>query len=252
MTIKEIKEQLMKVTQISDPILTSFESDERVGVQRLIVQRKKQLQAMQKQELAFQNRFKLERQAWNQRKNLVAGIDEVGRGCLAGPVVTAAVILDESFHLVEVNDSKQLTAKVRERLYPQILEQAVSVGIGISSNRRIDEIGILNATKEAMNKAVSNLALTPELLLIDAVQVPTNIPKQVMFKGDALSNSIAAASIVAKEYRDHLMSDYDRVYPGYGFKHNVGYGTKDHLEGLQKLGVTEIHRQTFEPVPKFI
>ncbi|MCC3238250.1 ribonuclease HII, partial [Pediococcus acidilactici] len=127
----------------------------------------------------------------------VAGIDEVGRGCLAGPVVTAAVVLDDHFDLVEVNDSKQLSLKLRESLYAQILSEAVSVGIGVRSNQQIDQMGILNATKAAMNDAISHLNVTPEHLLIDAVQVPTSIPKTVMYKGDAKSISIAAASIVA-------------------------------------------------------
>lgn len=252
MKIAEIKQQLAGVTDSSSAILVELADDPRVGVQKLILQTKKRLRHEYEQEIAFQKRFKLERALWANGKKIVAGIDEVGRGCLAGPVVTAAVILNDQFNLKQVNDSKQVTAKVRENLYPQIISSAVSVGIGTVSSETIDKIGILNATKQAMVMAIENLEIEPEELLIDAVQVPIDIPKQVMFKGDSTSNSIAAASIVAKEYRDHLMRSYNQTYPGYGFDKNVGYGTKDHLAGLERLGITPIHRKTFEPVPKFI
>jgi ribonuclease HII len=251
-TIKEIKEQLGTVNELTDPYLVTLQSDERAGVQALVKRKIKSIEKEIAKQAAFQARFTLERDLWADGKNLVAGIDEVGRGCLAGPVVTAAVVLDEHFSLVDVNDSKQLTAEIREKLYPQILEQAVSVGIGVFSNDQIDQLGILNATKAAMVNAINDLDVTPQHLLIDAVQVPIDIPKSVMFKGDAKSISIAAASIVAKVYRDHLMRDYSEMYPGYGFEQNVGYGTKQHLDGLRELGVTPIHRRTFEPVPNFL
>lgn len=251
-TIKEIKADLVAVTDANDPYLLELLGDERAGVKALVKRKQKQINDHQVKVADFKQRFALERELWNHGKKWVAGIDEVGRGCLAGPVVTAAVVLDESFDLISVNDSKKLSAEVREELYPQILKEALSVGIGIYSNEEIDQVGILNATKQAMKMAIANLNVVPQHLLVDAVQIPIDIPKSVMFKGDSKSNSIAAASIVAKEYRDHLMHSYNDLYPGYGFDQNVGYGTKQHLLGLESLGVTPIHRRTFEPVPNFL
>lgn len=251
-TIKEIKTQLLSVYTPDDPLLVELSEDPRTGVQRLIKHKQKEINQLRLKEEAFQARFTLERELWSNGIDLVAGIDEVGRGCLAGPVVTASVVLDETFDLIDVNDSKQLSSELREELYAKILTEAVSVGIGVCSNQKIDEVNILNATKLAMREAVGNLNVTPQHLLIDAVNAPIEIPKTVMFKGDSKSISIAAASIVAKVYRDHLMRSYAALYPGYGFDKNVGYGTKQHIEGLKTYGVTPIHRQTFEPVPEFL
>ncbi len=176
----------------------------------------------------------------------VCGIDEVGRGPLAGPVVAGAVILPKDCKILYLNDSKKLTPKKREELYDVIMEGAVSVGIGIVDNNRIDEINILQATYEAMREAVSKLSVTPDVLLNDAVTIPGLSMKQVpIIKGDAKSVSIAAASIVAKVYRDRLMTELDSQYPGYDFASNKGYGTAAHMEGLRKLGLSPIHRRTF-------
>lgn len=176
----------------------------------------------------------------------ICGIDEVGRGPFAGPVVAAAVILPKEERLLYLNDSKKLTEKKRELLYEEIMEKAVAVGIGMVSPARIDAINILQATYEAMRMAVSELSVAPDLLLNDAVTIPELPMKQVpIIKGDAKSASIAAASIVAKVTRDRLMCEYDKILPGYGFASNKGYGTKAHIEGLQKLGITPIHRRTF-------
>lgn len=251
-TIKDIKAQLLAVHTLEDPLLVELMEDSRSGVQKLIKLKQKEINQNRLKQEAFQARFTLERDLWSNGVNFVAGIDEVGRGCLAGPVVSASVILDETFDLTDVNDSKKLTSELREELYTKILQEAVSVGIGVCSNQKIDEVNILNATKLAMREAVGNLNVTPQHLLIDAVQAPIDIPKTVMFKGDSKSISIAAASIVAKVYRDHLMRSYDAIYPGYGFDSNAGYGTKQHLDGLRAYGVTPIHRQTFEPVPEFL
>ncbi len=250
-TIKTLKAQLAKVTQDSDPLFEQFQNDSRIGVQALLKQTHRHLHQHQLAMVKFQQRLKLEHEAWQHGINFVAGIDEVGRGCLAGPVITAAVILPHDFNLIEVNDSKQLSMETRQRLYPQIIEQAVAVNIGIASPQVIDQINILQATRQAMKQAVLSLSVRPEKLLVDAVDIPVNIPKQRMFKGDAKSASIAAASIVAKVYRDHLMAIYNDLYPGYDFAHNVGYGTANHLHALQTLGVTPIHRLTFAPVNKF-
>ncbi|MBU7555255.1 ribonuclease HII [Pediococcus ethanolidurans] len=252
LTVNAIKGQLALIRQDDDPIFTLYKNDSRIGVQKLLKQTHEKIQKHQILVDQFQQRLKLEQKAWQNGMNLVAGIDEVGRGCLAGPVVTAAVILPHDFSVIEVNDSKQLSHQTRERLYPQIIEAATAISIGVSSPKIIDQINILQATRQAMKKAVLSLSVTPDELLVDAVDVPVNIPKQRMFKGDAKSASIAAASIVAKVYRDHLMGIYDQLYPGYDFYENMGYGTAKHLEGLEKLGVTPIHRLTFSQVNHFI
>lgn len=182
----------------------------------------------------------------------IAGIDEVGRGPLVGPVVTAAVILPRDFYDERINDSKKLTEKKRELLYDVIMENAVSVGIGISSEDVIDEINILEATKKAMIEAVNNLNVKPEHLLIDAVKLNIDIPQTSIIKGDAKSESIAAASIVAKVTRDRMMIELDKIHPEYDFKHNKGYGTKKHIEAIEKYGIIKEHRKTFAPCDKYI
>ena len=221
-----------------------------MGVQKLIVSyRKKQAKLLAKKE-AFLERFSYEKQFW-QKGELVAGVDEVGRGPLAGPVVTAAVIIDHNFDLLEVNDSKKLSPEKRLQLYPKILSEAVSVGIGVKSAAVIDQINIYEADRQAMAQAVKALDVKPDALLVDAMNVPIDIPQIELIKGDAKSNSIAAASIVAKVFRDKLMDDYDKIYPQYGFPRNAGYGTKEHVEALKKYGPTPIHRKTFAPVSDF-
>ena len=176
----------------------------------------------------------------------LCGIDEVGRGPLAGPVVACAVILPKDCDILWLNDSKKLTAKKREELYDVIMEGAVSVGIGMASPERIDEINILQATYEAMRQAVSKLSVQPQLLLNDAVTIPgIQIPQVPIIKGDAKSVSIAAASIVAKVTRDRMMEEYDKVLPEYGFASNKGYGSAAHIEALKKYGPSPIHRKTF-------
>ena len=176
----------------------------------------------------------------------ICGIDEVGRGPFAGPVVAGAVILPKDHPILYLNDSKKLSEKKREELYEVILKEAVATGIGMASPARIDEINILQATYEAMRMAISNLAVQPDLLLNDAVTIPEIEIMQIpIIKGDAKSVSIAAASILAKVTRDRLMVEYEKVFPGYDFASNKGYGTKAHIEGLKKLGPTPIHRMSF-------
>ena len=182
----------------------------------------------------------------------IAGIDEVGRGPLVGPVVTAAVILPRDFYDERINDSKKLTEKKRELLYDVIMENAVSVGIGISSEDVIDEINILEATKKAMIEAVNNLNVKPEHLLIDAVKLNIDIPQTSIIKGDAKSESIAAASIIAKVTRDRMMIELDKLHPEYDFKHNKGYGTKKHIEAIRKYGIIKEHRKTFAPCDEYV
>ena len=182
----------------------------------------------------------------------IAGVDEVGRGPLVGPVVTAAVILKEDYYDERINDSKKLTEKKREMLYDVIMDNAVSVGIGISSEEVIDEINILEATKKAMKEAINNLSVKPEHVLIDAVKLDIDIPSTSIIKGDAKSQSIAAASIIAKVTRDRMMIELDKKHPEYDFIHNKGYGTKKHIEALYKYGALKEHRKTFEPVASII
>lgn len=193
-----------------------------------------------------------ETELYNNGINFIAGIDEVGRGPLVGPVVTAAVILPKDFYDERINDSKKLTEKKRELLYDVIMENAISVGIGISSEDVIDEINILNATKRAMLEAVNNLNVKPEHLLIDAVKLNTDIPQTSIIKGDAKSESIAAASIIAKVTRDRMMIELDKIHPEYDFKHNKGYGTKKHIEAIRKYGIIKEHRKTFAPCDEYV
>ena len=176
----------------------------------------------------------------------VCGIDEVGRGPFAGPVVASAVILPKDCSILYINDSKKLSEKKREELYDIIIKEAVAYGIGIKDNHRIDEINILQATYEAMRDAIGKLSVKPDVLLNDAVTIPgVDIMQVPIIKGDAKSISIGAASIVAKVTRDRMMAEYDRIFPGYDFAKNKGYGTASHIEGLKKLGPCEIHRQSF-------
>ncbi|MBQ7678942.1 MAG: ribonuclease HII [Butyrivibrio sp.] len=177
----------------------------------------------------------------------ICGIDEVGRGPLAGPVYAGAVILPADAEILYLNDSKKLTEKRREQLNQEIREKAVAVGIGAVEAARIDEIGIVPATLEAMTQAVSELSVAPDLLFVDALRIPqlAQIPQVSIIKGDAKSVSIAAASIVAKVARDRLMMELDEQYPGYGFARNKGYGTKEHIEALKRLGPCPIHRRSF-------
>lgn len=184
--------------------------------------------------------------------NLVAGVDEVGRGPLIGNVVCACVILPKDYYNEEINDSKKLTEKKREKLYDIIMENAISIGIGQSSPQIIDEINILEATKRAMKEAINNMSIKPEHVLIDAVKLDIDLPSTSIIKGDAKSQSIAAASIIAKVTRDRQMIELDKVHPEYEFAKNKGYGTKKHIEAVYKYGVLPEHRKTFTPISEII
>lgn len=176
----------------------------------------------------------------------VCGIDEAGRGPLCGPVVAAAIILPDEYNILYINDSKKLSETKREEVYKEIDKYAVAYGVGIVSPERIDEINILQATYEAMRTAIHKLSVTPDILLNDAVTIPMVDIKQVpIIKGDAKSQSIAAASIVAKVTRDHLMEEYDKLYPEYGFAKHKGYGTAAHIKAIKEYGPCPIHRRTF-------
>ena len=182
----------------------------------------------------------------------IAGVDEVGRGPLVGSVITAAVILPKDYNNDKINDSKKLTEKKRNELYEEIMNHAIAVSIGESTNEVIDKINILEATKVAMKEAIKNLSVKPQHVLIDAVKLDIDIPSTSIIKGDAKSISIAAASIIAKVTRDRMMYELDKIHPEYDFAHNKGYGTKKHIEALYKYGVLKEHRRSFEPVTSII
>ena len=243
--INEIRE-ILQAADLSElpAFISTYEKDLRTGVGVLVAKARKKIQEYEK-EIARTEKMKEFEKKYSSF-SYICGIDEVGRGPLAGPVVAGAVILKKDCDILYLNDSKQLSEKKREELYDVIMEKAVSTGLGLVSPERIDEINILNATYEAMRQAIGELKQAPDLLLNDAVTIPQVTIKQVpIIKGDAKSISIAAASIIAKVTRDRLMVQYDKVYPEYGFASNKGYGAQAHLEALRKFGPTPIHRKTF-------
>ena len=218
--------------------------DERMGVKKIITSAQKAYTNYEKELARLETMCRYEKQY--ETCSYICGIDEVGRGPLAGPVVAGAVILPKDCRILYLNDSKQLSAKKREELYDEIMEKAVAVGIGLVSHQRIDEINILQATFEAMRIAISRLSKKPDLLLNDAVTIPeVSIPQVPIIKGDAKSISIAAASIVAKVTRDRLMVEMEELYPGYDFASNKGYGSKKHIEAIQELSPCGIQRMSF-------
>lgn len=243
--IGEIREILQAASVDELPaFIAAHEKDERAGVQAHINKAKKRRLDYEKELLRTEKMKEYERKYAS--FSYICGIDEVGRGPLAGPVVAGAVILPRDCRILYLNDSKQLSEKKREELYEVIMENAVSTGLGFVSPERIDEINILQATYEAMRQAIGKLEKEPDLLLNDAVTIPGVEIRQVpIIKGDAKSVSIAAASIIAKVTRDRLMVQYDEIYPEYGFASNKGYGAAAHLEALKKYGPTPIHRRSF-------
>ena len=240
-----IKEEFQAANISELPVfLKKYETDTRAGVQTLLEKARKKMAAYEK-ELERTQTMKVYEKKYEEC-GFVCGIDEVGRGPLAGPVVACAVILPKDCDILYLNDSKQLSAKKREELYDIIIEKAVSVGLGYVSPERIDEINILQATYEAMRQAIGALSVKPDVLLNDAVTIPQVDIRQVpIIKGDAKSISIAAASIVAKVTRDRMMEDYDKILPGYDFASNKGYGSAAHIAALKEIGPSPIHRKSF-------
>ena len=198
------------------------------------------------------NLLKYEKALYKEGYNLIAGVDEVGRGPLVGPVVTVAVILPKNYKLEGLNDSKKLTPKQRDKFYDILMNDALSIGIGMCDAKTIDEINIYEATKVAMKEALNNLSIKPDYVLIDAMKLEIDIPHLPIIKGDAKSLSIAAASVIAKVTRDRMMDELDKVHPEYGFKSHKGYPTKKHLEALKKYGPLENYRFTYGPVRDLI
>ncbi|WP_075617536.1 ribonuclease HII [Paenisporosarcina indica] len=251
-TVKNIAEKLKVTFQPSDWTL-ALTTDQRVGVQKLVsswqkrIDQEKYIQAQHTEKIQFDTSFK------HQPEDLVAGIDEAGRGPLAGPVVTAAVIFsDYSKELVGLNDSKQLSRIKRQKFSEIIKKHAAAYYIHIQSVEKIDTLNIYEATKDSMALSVSNLSIQPDILLVDAMTLPTTIRQHSIIKGDAKSLAIAAASILAKTARDDIMDEFDKIYPEYNFAKNAGYGTAEHLTALKQFGATGIHRKTFEPVKSMI
>lgn len=243
--IKAIREELQAAEDSSLPFfIKMYEADARAGVQKLVGQAKKRLQNLEAEKERIYALQEYERRY--PQAAFICGIDEVGRGPLAGPVVAGAVILPKDCEILYINDSKKLSAAKREELYDVIMDQAIAVGLGQASPQRIDEINILQATYEAMRQAINNLGVMPDILLNDAVTIPqVSIPQVPIIKGDAKSISIGAASIIAKVTRDRMMVAYDSEYPGYAFAENKGYGSAAHIAALGRLGATPIHRQSF-------
>lgn len=247
-TIQDIKALLFE-QGCSDEQFATFQEDERKGVQKLLFQYKKQEEKRVALQRQFEEMKQFETKFTQIGRNYIAGIDEAGRGPLAGPVVAAAVILDDSFYLEGLNDSKQIKKSEREAFFNYITEHSISYGIGIVHSTEIDEVNIYEATKIAMQRAIAQLSPAPDQLLIDAVPLPeAGIPFEALVKGDQRSISIAAASILAKVTRDRFMEQIHDEYPVYHFKSNMGYGTKEHLQSIDAYGVTPYHRKSYAPV----
>ena len=244
-TFSEIKKELERTDgDAREVLLMEYGKDSRSGVIALVQKYEKEKEKL-KQEKSRIEQLKIYEKKYD-HLGYVCGIDEAGRGPLAGPVVAGAVILPKDSQILWLNDSKKLSAKKREELYDVIMREAVAVGVGYASPARIDEINILQATYEAMREAIARLPVRPQILLNDAVTIPEiEVPQVPIIKGDAKSVSIAAASIIAKVTRDRIMTEYDKIMPEYGFAAHKGYGAQAHIEALKKYGPSPIHRKTF-------
>ena len=247
MSVREIKEALFK--NPSPQMLNACQNDSRLGVKKLAENFQKNQQTREKEEVRLNGMLIEEKEFWARGITLLAGVDEAGRGPLAGPVVAAACILPTKFYLPGLNDSKQLTESKRKQLFTQIKAQAVACASGSAEPAEIDALNILQATKLAMKRAIEGLKIRPQHLLIDAVDLPrVKLPQLLLIKGDQRSASIAAASVLAKVTRDNIMVELDTLYPEYRFARNKGYGTNDHLRVLKRIGPCPIHRRSFTPV----
>lgn len=247
-TIEEIKQKLKEINVREHPMLDQLAVDSRKGVKRLLKQWYRNQEHREKERARYKEMNRHEELIRSQGYKQIAGIDEAGRGPLAGPVVAAAVILPAHCYIEGLNDSKKLTEEKREQLYAQIKREAVSVGVGIISAEEIDRMNIFKATRKSMMAAVNHLSTQPDYLLVDAMDLSTPYPQTSVIKGDEASVSIAAASIIAKVTRDRLMIDMSKLYPKYRFDLHKGYSTKKHLELLRTYGPCLIHRKSFAPV----
>lgn len=239
--------------EINEKLIGQLKNDRRKGVQALLQQYEKRKQKEKQQLANFKMMLHYENEAKNKGYRTIAGVDEAGRGPLAGPVVAAAVILPDDFLLLGLDDSKKLTEKQREYFFEKIKEEAISYHIAVKSNEAIDRMNILEATKSAMYEAISGLDTKPDYVLVDAVALPKlPVSSEVVIKGDAKSISIAAASVLAKVTRDRMMQRIHEEFPMYDFKSNMGYGTKRHMESIKTYGVSPYHRKTFAPIRNII
>ncbi|WP_302609453.1 ribonuclease HII [uncultured Mitsuokella sp.] len=247
-TIKEL-ETALAAPEVSEEFLAACREDPRKAAARLV----RRYEKAQAEHARLLKMYAYEHEAWARGHEIVAGVDEAGRGPLAGPVSVAAVILPHDLCLPKLNDSKKLSAKVREELFDEIQEKAIAVGTALIDAQTIDRVNIYQATINGMYEAIFSLQPEPQEVLIDAVPLE-NLPmaSQSIIKGDAKSASIAAASIIAKVTRDRLMDEYDKIYPEYGFAQHKGYGTAQHIEALKKYGPCPIHRRSFEPVRSLV
>ncbi|MEH7345213.1 ribonuclease HII [Bacillus sp. JJ1532] len=252
LNIREIEKQLANEKDLHSTFVKMLEKDERKGVQQLL---KKWHNKKDKEVKAYEKYVQMtyyEKKYRSEGFVHIAGVDEVGRGPLAGPVIAAAVILPPDFFLPGLDDSKKLSEQKRIEYYENIIESALDYHVGMINSEEIDRINIYEASKKAMHSAISGLKVKPDFLLIDAVKLSTPYPEEAIIKGDGKSISIAAASIIAKVTRDRLMVDLGREYPVYGFSTNMGYGTKEHLSAIQMFGITPHHRKSFAPVKNYI
>ncbi|MGJ9381392.1 ribonuclease HII [Salipaludibacillus sp. CF4.18] len=251
-TIIEVKNILENLDTEEVSILKELSEDDRKGVQKLITSWKKKQNEKEQLRTQFYDMMYYEKQAYKQGSNFIAGIDEVGRGPLAGPVVAACVILPKDFYLPGLTDSKKLSKAKREEFYEEILRYAIAVEVGEASSKEIDRFNIYQSSKHAMMRALEKLSQKPDYLLVDAMKLPTSIPQLDLIKGDSRSISIAASSVVAKVTRDRYMEDLHKKYPNYDFNRHMGYGTKVHLEALETYGVMDEHRTSFAPIKQVI
>lgn len=253
LTIKQIKEEWQtKSVEEQELWLKELATDNRKGVQQLIKQFERERQQKVELKKTYEKMSEFEKKLYEEGYKLIAGVDEVGRGPLAGPVVASSVILSKDCYIPKLNDSKKLSEKVREELYDVILEKAVAVGIGIVSAKEIDEMNIYQATKKAMKLAIEDLEYSPDYLLIDALELDLPIAQEGIIKGDARSVSIAASSIVAKVTRDRMMKEIAKTYPDYGFEQHMGYGTKQHIQAIEDYSICIEHRKSFSPIKEMI
>ena len=247
MTISEIREILLGSP--SEEFLAELELDSRVAVKKLLQAYHKRVEKAALERERFHKMLSYERNYYEEGAKLIAGVDEAGRGPLAGPLVIAAVVMPQEFFISGLNDSKQISASKRDKLYDEILQKALSVSVNIVSISNIDELNIYRATQQGMAEVLLHLDKEPDVALIDAMPVEAGEIKTVsLVHGDALSASIAAASIIAKVTRDRIMEKLDALYPAYKFANNKGYGSKDHMQAIDQDGVTEWHRRSYEPV----
>lgn len=246
-SIKEI-DRLLQEGQYTNEDWEEWMKDDRKGVLRLLAREGKKEQEKKKIQKMHEEMSVLEAHYREKGRLAIAGVDEVGRGPLAGPVVASAVILDPEVPILGLQDSKKLSHMKLNHLFDQIHKHAIAIGTGVISAAEIDELNIYQATKKAMQQAVENLCVPADFLLVDAMHIPVQIEQESLIKGDARSVSIAAASIVAKVTRDRMMVKLAETYPEYGFERHVGYGTKEHLSALDEFGITNVHRKSFAPV----